>query len=1471
MGLLLAGDWSRRKSSYDFVVIGSGYGGAIAAARLAAADADPRPSVCVLERGREWETGKFPDTLDGVLRETRSKLHPLGLYEFLNYREIGVIKGSGLGGTSLINANVAIVPDEEAFKAAGWPRSLNLDALKPYYDRASAVLDASPHPQAHELPKVQALQRRSGQIGIATEALPLAVNFKPAGVNPHGVHQEPCTGCGDCVTGCNIGAKNTLAMNYLPMAKKAGAELFTQVQADWIEKLPGGGWRVHGRHFRGAASSRSFQLEAKNVVLAAGAINTTEILLRSEARGLKVSPRLGSGFSGNGDFFGLSYNGDFQTQVLGFGHRPDDPRAGRAPGPTIAGVVRYHRDRPIDQRILIEDLSFPSAYVSAARAAFAVLRGEDSDTGDEAEEARRIQRDLSPFTPNHPGGALNHTMLYLCMGFDDARGSILFDAPWHDRSGRVRIEWEGAGQQTVFARINEELRRHARAQGGSFIQNPMWAVLNSRRLITAHPLGGCPIGEDYQHGAADEFGRVFSSDGSVHEGLFVADGALIPAALGVNPFLTISALAERIAQRKVRQLQGDTYPAPPVSAGFSAVDALDYTGASEAELERLFRRAPSMAADTMLNQGGVNIDLAAGIIRNDESWRGFFPRGHVLNAMSAALFTGFKKRFFRSGRRYAGLTSDTGNRINARNTLEEITIKKRQGDLGPGRYILLRYLDPPWQHYYDVFKVINEDLLIGRVYFGSYPHGIRLFTFPMTRRYRLEEMTAGDHRTLFDGGSVPTAPELDGLWRMDAISNANRLSAAAYLKFDLKPDGRLESRYQLLGLMEGLVMPSFLPSHFQLHDFTPFHDEIRKVADGFCAGKYVMELPPAAAALMPPESLGLLQTETVNGAARFGFYYTLTRTGRTAMPASRWFSPLLGVRLPAGAGMSFDEEMAGWYWPGAKSAGPGREADLEIAGRDPAGAMAASFKLRMTVRELNEFIESAAHEAQASGSIRFESFEGHAPAVFGIDEKRSFFRYLTVNPATTEAEMRYHLEFQDTGGRRFLFEGRKYMQKDEAGGGVRGMREVLADYTTLYCRVYEITGAARVELGTALLKFRTFEDLDGVRNLAGFLRSFRITGTQDPILQLRARMRFIAFTAQFVQQEYDPLGPGIGVLRDDVRAEIARGAGTPDYFSTRPSVELQSVLRAAPSLPLEKLLNRGEVRIDFSQKRIFRDSFWKGSFAEDSLPGWEEKVRNGIFGARGLAAARPYAGGSFWKRFDSIDNGVARGHVVNYELAFLPGDPEVREVVYPKDDRRYFLKGDRILLLTYRNEPYRIVYDTIKVIDENNAIGVMHLGDFPDGMEFASFVMARHNYPFGHMAVDDHRRIFADARLAAPEAAGLAGSWSGRLIYIAHPNLTLLNQVSPVLFRVEFNEAAGGLHASYRFGLARRNKPDEFTGGSGRLLDAGAVRNEMRRIDADMLIGRWVCDDPAPLLPGLQDYLELEGGRLAFRYLLTRG
>ena len=131
---------------------------------------------------------------------------------------------------------------------------------------------------------------------------------------------------------------------------------------------------------------------------------------------------------------------------------------------------------------------------------------------------------------------MNHSMLYLVMGQDNARGTILFEAPWTEPDGRIRVSWDQAGQQQIFTRMNEEIApprpRPARPTSSP---TPPGACSSCGHLITAHPLGGCPMGDDYLQGAVDPFGRVFAGDGSVHQGLYVTDGSVIPSALGVNP------------------------------------------------------------------------------------------------------------------------------------------------------------------------------------------------------------------------------------------------------------------------------------------------------------------------------------------------------------------------------------------------------------------------------------------------------------------------------------------------------------------------------------------------------------------------------------------------------------------------------------------------------------------------------------------------------------------------------------------------------------------------------------------------------------------------------------------------------------------------------------------------------------------------------------------------------------------------
>jgi hypothetical protein len=466
--------------------------------------------------------------------------------------------------------------------------------------------------------------------------------------------------------------------------------------------------------------------------------------------------------------------------------------------------------------------------------------------------------------------------------------------------------------------------------------------------------------------------------------------------------------------------------------------------------------------------------------------------------------------------------------------------------------------------------------------------------------------------------------------------------------------------------------------------------------------------------------------------------------------------------------------------------------------------------------------------------------------------------------------MVYRLCFRNSKNQEYLFLAHKYLQRDPTEQ-IAGIREILHDYTTAYCHLTEL--ASSKELGAALLKFQTFENLEAVGSFAHFIESFTVTGTDDPLIKAQAQLRFLAFTNQFIMSEYEPLSVEGGLMADNVREEVLRGAATPDEFSTQPTQELQAILRDRPTLSLETLLNHGGVEIDYANRRIWRDCFWKGSFAKDTLLGWEERVRTAGVGEDVSKTAAVYAGGSFWKRFDSIQNDLAIGYVVNYELDCLPGKPVVKLISYPDNNRKYLRAGDHVLLLNYTNDPYRMIYDLIKVIDKNNCIGVMHLGKFPDGLEFATFVMARDNYPFENMSVPDHQAIFNGDRVRVPVPPEIVGSWEGHVIFLTRPDISLLNQLNPVAFRLRFVPTTNGVEARYQFGLGA--KQVQFTGEYAQLIDVTGFRDEIRLIDDNTLIGRCVSEtaswfSDSAIRTALDGYLEARQDGFTFYYLLTR-
>ncbi|MGF6574348.1 cholesterol oxidase [Paraburkholderia sp. GAS333] len=544
------------KRHYDVVVVGSGYGGAIAASRMARAGR----SVCVLERGREFMAGEYPRTpfqgteniqYNTALAQIGS---PLALLEVHVNEDVNAVVGCGLGGTSLINANVALEADPRLWDDPRWPAALrsDKDGRDHGYTLARAMLQPSPVPDDFPpLPKLQALEKSAQGLGMADRFSrpPITVTFEDR-TNAAGVAQKACVGCGDCNSGCNYDAKNSTHMNYLPDAVAHGAEIFTGAAVHSVTREPGTSqWKVNFQLVqlgRESYDAPDLFVSADIVIVSAGTIGSSALLLRSRNEGLTTSDMLGRHFTGNGDVLAFAYNTNDVINGVGWGSHVE----GDIPtvGPTITGLIDNRNTANVKDGYVIEEGSLAGAVGVALVGLLgnaAPLEGVDVDAGERRSIRERLNynaRVAESFLRGPYHGALNHTQSYLVMAHDDESGQISVD-----EKGRARIAWKNAGKQPVFQTIEDVLKQATVPLGGKYLRNPISTDLVGNRTVTVHPLGGCGMGEDAERGVVDHMGRVYSGAAgtAVHDGLYVMDGAVMPMSLGVNPLLTISALAER--------------------------------------------------------------------------------------------------------------------------------------------------------------------------------------------------------------------------------------------------------------------------------------------------------------------------------------------------------------------------------------------------------------------------------------------------------------------------------------------------------------------------------------------------------------------------------------------------------------------------------------------------------------------------------------------------------------------------------------------------------------------------------------------------------------------------------------------------------------------------------------------------------------------------------------------------------------
>jgi cholesterol oxidase len=554
---------------FDAVVVGSGFGGSVMAQRLAEAGL----RICVLERGKAYPPGSFPRSPYRMRKNFWDPSEGLyGMFNLWSFQGLGAVVSSGLGGGSLIYANVLIRKDEKWFVKENlsnggyeyWP--VTRADLDPHYDRIEQMLGAQRYPfdraPYNETSKTRAFQEAAERLGKDWFLPNLAVAFANEGEDPvpgepireahpnlHGRTRHTCRLTGECDLGCNYGSKNTLDYNYLSQAKRYGADIRTCCEVKAFEPR-NGGYAIHyveheperEKRQPNDASDRHppplHTITARRLIIAAGTLGSTFLLLKNHSVFPGLSKRFGTRFCGNGDL--LTFAIRAYREVVGEKvPRVIDPGYGTV----ITSAIRVgdELDGEEGRGFYIEDAGFPE-FVTWMLQVFdspgtlwrwrmvlnRLLRSwlsKDPETDIGAEISQLLGRtDLS-------AGVLP----LLGMGRDIPDGKMLL------RGNRLDVDWKRGRSGPYFDRVRETSKNVARELGAQFKDNPSWYL---SRVITVHPLGGCPMGRNEGEGVVDSYGEVFN-----HPGLYVADGSVMPGPVGPNPSLTIAALADRFATR----------------------------------------------------------------------------------------------------------------------------------------------------------------------------------------------------------------------------------------------------------------------------------------------------------------------------------------------------------------------------------------------------------------------------------------------------------------------------------------------------------------------------------------------------------------------------------------------------------------------------------------------------------------------------------------------------------------------------------------------------------------------------------------------------------------------------------------------------------------------------------------------------------------------------------------------------------
>ncbi|QSQ22537.1 GMC family oxidoreductase [Pyxidicoccus parkwayensis] len=570
---------------YDAIIVGSGFGGSVMAYRLAEAGL----RVCVLERGKAYPPGSFPRSPIAMRHNIWDpSLGMHGMFNLWSFSGLGGVVSSGLGGGSLIYANVLLRKDEKTFVHEdlhdggyeSWP--VTRKDLDPHYDLVERMMNAQRYPLEHEpytaTAKTQAMKVAAERLGRGGDwqLPPLAVTFSNPGEPPvpgepireqypnlHGRTRTTCRLCGECDIGCNYGSKNTLDYTYLSAAKRHGAELRTLAEVKAFWPGDGGGYVVQYVDYSDTPEGEPLEvssellprvtLTADRLVLAAGTFGTTYLLLKNQRHFPALSSQLGTRFCGNGDLLGFmlrctdSTSGTRLPRVLDGGHGPVITSALHFRGQEEGGTGRgyYVEDAGYPEFInwLYEGAHQVALLKRGVRLASRIAKGwlgltHDSDV---SEEIAEVLGDCIGSATSLP---------LLAMGRDLPNGKMSLS-----KDGMLEVDWREQNSAEYFRRVRQSMADIAHALEGKMVQNPLGYL---SRVITVHPLGGCPMALSPDEGVVDANGEAYG-----HPGLYITDGSMMPGPVGPNPSLTIAAFADRFADHLLAGRTPRRVPTPP--------------------------------------------------------------------------------------------------------------------------------------------------------------------------------------------------------------------------------------------------------------------------------------------------------------------------------------------------------------------------------------------------------------------------------------------------------------------------------------------------------------------------------------------------------------------------------------------------------------------------------------------------------------------------------------------------------------------------------------------------------------------------------------------------------------------------------------------------------------------------------------------------------------------------------------------